>query len=123
MDSFYCITQIRRRGAFHEEALCARIDSGQEGPIIIEGCQHDHRRECAAAAQLAQHLDPIHAHPHRHRRRGAISFWVVALLRKGTRLHRRLGDVYLLAMLGILLTATPMAAVAFARGRSVFGPS
>lgn len=50
-----------------------------------------------------------------------ISFWVVALLRKGTRLHRRLGDVYLLAMLGILLTATPMAAVAFARGRSVFG--
>jgi uncharacterized membrane protein len=49
------------------------------------------------------------------------SFWVVAVLRKGTRLHRRLGDVYLLAMLGILLTATAMAAVAFVRGKSVFG--
>jgi len=49
------------------------------------------------------------------------SFWVVAVLRKGTRLHRRVGDVYLLAMLGILLTATPMAAVAFVRGKPVFG--
>jgi uncharacterized membrane protein len=49
------------------------------------------------------------------------SFWVVAVLRKGTSLHRRLGDVYLLAMLGIVLTATPMAAVAFVRGKSVLG--
>lgn len=48
-------------------------------------------------------------------------FWVVAVLRKGTRLHRRLGDVYLLSMLGIALTATPMAAVPFVRGRPVFG--
>ncbi|MGB6308152.1 MAG: hypothetical protein WBF89_10185 [Steroidobacteraceae bacterium] len=49
------------------------------------------------------------------------SFWVAAVLRKGTRLHRRLGDVYLLAMLGIVLTATPMAAVAYVRGKPVFG--
>jgi uncharacterized membrane protein len=48
-------------------------------------------------------------------------FWVVAVLRKGTRLHRKLGDAYLLAMLGILLTATPMAAVAFVRGKPVLG--
>jgi hypothetical protein len=43
------------------------------------------------------------------------------VLRKGTPLHRRLGDVYLLAMLGILLTATPMAAFAFVSGKLVFG--
>jgi uncharacterized membrane protein len=49
------------------------------------------------------------------------AFWVVAVLRKGTSLHRRLGDVYLLAMLGILLTATPMALAAFSRGTPVLG--
>ncbi|MGC1520659.1 MAG: hypothetical protein WA803_03875, partial [Steroidobacteraceae bacterium] len=49
------------------------------------------------------------------------SFWVVAVLRKGTRLHRRLGDVYLLSMLGIALTATPMAAAAFVSGKPEFG--
>jgi uncharacterized membrane protein len=49
------------------------------------------------------------------------AFWTVAVLRKGTSLHRRLGDVYLLAMLGILVTATPMAVVAFTRGTPVVG--
>ena len=49
------------------------------------------------------------------------SFWVVAVLRKGTPLHRLTGAVYLLAMAGILLTATPMALFAFSRVNTVTG--
>lgn len=44
-----------------------------------------------------------------------VSFWVTAVLRKGTSRHRRVGAVYLLAMLGILATAVPMAVFAFTR--------
>lgn len=47
------------------------------------------------------------------------SFWMVAGVRKGSPLHRRIGQVYLLAMLGILLTAMPMAWVFFGTGRTV----
>ena len=49
------------------------------------------------------------------------SFWVVALLRKGTPLHRRAGSVYLLSMAGIVLTATPMALFAFTHVNPVTG--
>lgn len=43
---------------------------------------------------------------------GAIAlgaFWAAAFLRKGSPLHRRIGQVYLLAMTGILLTGAAMA--------------
>ena len=49
------------------------------------------------------------------------SFWIVAVLRKGTTLHRRTGSVYLVAMLGIVLTATPMALYAFTHVNPVTG--
>jgi hypothetical protein len=49
------------------------------------------------------------------------AFWVTAVLRKGTPQHRRIGGVYLLAMLGILLTAVPMAVFAFFRGNAALG--
>jgi hypothetical protein len=49
------------------------------------------------------------------------SFWITAVLQKGTRLHRSVGGVYLLAMLGILLTAVPMAVFAFVRGNPASG--
>ena len=49
------------------------------------------------------------------------SFWSVAVLRKGTALHRRVGSVYLSAMLGIVLTATPMALYAFTHVNPVTG--
>ncbi|MEG3790820.1 hypothetical protein V1318_11890 [Lysobacter sp. CCNWLW3] len=45
------------------------------------------------------------------------TFWAAAALRKGSPLHRRAGQVYLLAMLGILLTAVPMALVRYAQGQ------
>lgn len=41
------------------------------------------------------------------------SFWGAALLRKGSPAHRRSGQVFLLAMCGILVTAAPMAAYAW----------
>ena len=50
-----------------------------------------------------------------------ISFWIAGFARKGSPLHKRAGKVYLLAMLGILLTAIPMAGVFFARGRTGIG--
>ncbi|TWI13451.1 hypothetical protein [Aerolutibacter ruishenii] len=37
------------------------------------------------------------------------AFWAAAFLRKGSPLHRRVGQVYLLAMTGILLTGAAMA--------------
>lgn len=48
------------------------------------------------------------------------AFWSAAFLRKGSPLHRRAGQLFLLAMGGILLTGVPMAAYAWlARERPV----
>ncbi len=55
---------------------------------------------------------------------GAIAlatFWTAAIARKGSPMHKAVGKIYLLAMLGILLTSLPMAAVFLAKGRTVFG--
>jgi hypothetical protein len=41
------------------------------------------------------------------------AFWSAALLRKGSPRHRRAGQLYLLAMAGILATGVPMAAYAW----------
>lgn len=49
------------------------------------------------------------------------TFWIAAVLRKGTPLHRLVGRTYLLAMLGILVSSLPLAAFAFAGGRPVTG--
>ncbi|MDQ3229193.1 MAG: hypothetical protein M3Q13_05590 [Pseudomonadota bacterium] len=48
-----------------------------------------------------------------------LTFWTAAFARKGSPLHRRLGQGYLLAMLGIIVTALPMAAHKFAQGQPV----
>ncbi len=55
---------------------------------------------------------------------GAIAlatFWTAAIARKGSPLHKAVGKIYLLAMLGILATSLPLAAVFLAKGRTVFG--
>ncbi|MFC5578825.1 hypothetical protein ACFPOA_12485 [Lysobacter niabensis] len=41
------------------------------------------------------------------------SFWSAAFLRKGSPLHRRAGQLFLLAMVGIIATGMPMAAYAW----------
>jgi hypothetical protein len=46
-----------------------------------------------------------------------IAFWIAAFARKGSPLHRRVGKAYLLAMIGIVVTAGPMAAIIGASGR------
>jgi hypothetical protein len=38
-----------------------------------------------------------------------LTFWMAGLARKGSRLHVRSGQVYLLAMLGVVISAAPMA--------------
>lgn len=45
-----------------------------------------------------------------------ITFWMAGFARKGSPLHRGSGKVFMLAMLGICVTALPMAATFFARG-------
>lgn len=50
-----------------------------------------------------------------------LSFWTTAVLRKGTPLHRRVGGVYLVAMVGIMITALPLAGAAFAERHPVTG--
>ena len=47
------------------------------------------------------------------------TFWSAAALRKGSPLHRRVGQVYLLAMAGIVLTGAPLALVRWFEGRPV----
>ncbi len=47
------------------------------------------------------------------------AFWTAAVIRKGSSLHRRVGRVYLVAMLGIIATAVPMAAFKYAQARYV----
>lgn len=49
------------------------------------------------------------------------TFWSNAVLRKGTALHRGVGRAFLLAMVGILITALPMAWVIHGSGRTVTG--
>lgn len=45
-----------------------------------------------------------------------IGFWTAGLARKGGTLHRRAGQVFLLAMTGIVITAVPMALYTLHRG-------
>ena len=47
------------------------------------------------------------------------AFWTAAALRKGSPAHRRVGQVYLLAMLGIVLTAVPLALARWQAGHPV----
>jgi hypothetical protein len=46
-----------------------------------------------------------------------ITFWVAAIARKGSPLHKGVGKAYLIAMLGILASALPMALIFINRGR------
>lgn len=47
------------------------------------------------------------------------AFWTAAFARKGSALHRRVGQTYLLAMTGILLTGTSMALAKWLQGHLV----
>jgi len=47
------------------------------------------------------------------------AFWAAAFARKGTALHRRIGQAYLLAMAGILLTGSAMALAKGLKGQPV----
>lgn len=47
------------------------------------------------------------------------TFWTAGLMKKGTPLHRRVGQAYLLAMLVIILTGIPLVLQATARGQPV----
>jgi hypothetical protein len=49
------------------------------------------------------------------------SFWIAAVLRKGSEPHRRVGRAYLLAMTAVLLTALPLAVSAFMHAKPVTG--
>lgn len=46
-----------------------------------------------------------------------ITFWIAAFAKKGSPLHVRVGKTYLLSMLGIVITALPMAAIIAGRGK------
>lgn len=46
-----------------------------------------------------------------------VTFWIAAFARKGTPLHLRAGKIYMIAMLGIVVTAIPMAAIIATRGK------
>ncbi|MEO6564936.1 MAG: hypothetical protein ABIO63_02785 [Casimicrobiaceae bacterium] len=48
-----------------------------------------------------------------------MAFWTAAVVRKGSFLHRRVGRIYLVAMVGIIATAVPMAAFKYAQARYV----
>ena len=48
-----------------------------------------------------------------------VAFWSAAALRKGSVLHRRTGQAYLLAMLAIIVTAIPMVGLQYQQGRTV----
>ena len=47
------------------------------------------------------------------------TFWTAGLVKKGSPLHRRVGQVYLLAMLAIVLTGIPLVLQVIARGQPV----
>lgn len=46
-----------------------------------------------------------------------ITYWIAAFARKGSPLHLRAGKSYMIAMLGIVVTAVPMAAIIATRGK------
>jgi hypothetical protein len=46
-----------------------------------------------------------------------ITFWIAAFAKKGSPLHVRVGKAYLLSMLGIVITALPMAAIIASSGK------
>ncbi len=46
-----------------------------------------------------------------------VTYWVAALARKGGTLHRGAGKGFLLAMIGVILTALPLAGFQFFRGQ------
>lgn len=48
-----------------------------------------------------------------------LSFWTAALLRKGSTRHRRAGDVFLVAMLGLIGSGVPLIAALTERGQPV----
>lgn len=48
-----------------------------------------------------------------------VTFWIAGVLKKGTPRHRRIGRIYLLAMLGIILTGLPLVLALTARGQPV----
>jgi hypothetical protein len=50
-----------------------------------------------------------------------IAFWTTAILRKGTKRHRSIGRVYLIAIAFIIVTAVPLALGSFQRGMPVKG--
>lgn len=50
-----------------------------------------------------------------------LSYWTAALARKGGRLHRGAGRVYLWGMAGILLSALPLALAYFGEGQALTG--
>lgn len=50
-----------------------------------------------------------------------LTFWTAAIARKGGALHVRVGKVYLAAMLGVVLSALPMALMFFARDKPGIG--
>lgn len=52
---------------------------------------------------------------------GLMAFWTTAALPKGTRRHRRIGSLYLFAIVGVALTAIPLAAHAFVSGNDPLG--
>ncbi|MGY6631508.1 MAG: hypothetical protein ACXIUL_10920 [Wenzhouxiangella sp.] len=49
-----------------------------------------------------------------------VSFWTAALARKGSQPHRYAGRIFLLAMLGILITAIPLTVATWLRGQVVW---
>lgn len=50
-----------------------------------------------------------------------VSFWINVALPKGTRLHRKIGAVYFLAIVGVIASALPLTAHAFISGQTVLG--
>lgn len=48
-----------------------------------------------------------------------LAFWTAALLRKGSPMHRRAGRAYLVAMVGIIITALPLAGYQLQIGKPV----
>ncbi|MGN6151161.1 MAG: hypothetical protein ACTHOH_04015, partial [Lysobacteraceae bacterium] len=46
-----------------------------------------------------------------------VTFWLAAFAKKGSPLHLRTGRLYMAAMIGIVVTAIPMAAIIAARGK------
>ncbi len=47
-----------------------------------------------------------------------ITYWIAAFAKKGAPLHLRAGKSYMIAMLGIVITALPMAAIIAIRGKT-----